>query len=79
MWICHCKAVTDGQIEAAIDDGACSTLDVALECRAGTGCGGCIPAVRRILRDRRIDVHKSLAAERRLVRTWAGALRRLPD
>ena len=52
MWICHCKAVTDKDIEAAIDDGAKSTVDVALECQAGTGCGGCIPEVRRILRDR---------------------------
>jgi bacterioferritin-associated ferredoxin len=79
MWICHCKAVTDKDIEAAIEDGARSTVDVALECRAGTGCGGCIPEVRRILRDRRVHLRKSLAADRRLVAAWAGALGRLPD
>jgi bacterioferritin-associated ferredoxin len=78
MWICHCKRVNDSAIRSAIDGGAQSTVEVALECRAGTGCGGCIPEVRRILRERRIEVRKSLAAERRSVAAWADVLCRLP-
>ena len=49
MWVCLCKGVTDRTIKAAVEDGARTTLDVALACRAGSGCGGCLPEVRRVL------------------------------
>jgi bacterioferritin-associated ferredoxin len=49
MWVCLCKGVTDRSIRAAVDAGARTTLDVALACRAGTGCGGCVPEVRRLI------------------------------
>ena len=47
--MCLCKAVTDGVIRQAVDDGARTTLDVAEACRAGTGCGGCLPEVRKVV------------------------------
>jgi bacterioferritin-associated ferredoxin len=51
MWVCHCKGVTDGQIRSAIDAGARTPLEIGSRCRAGTGCGGCLPEVCRLLDD----------------------------
>ena len=51
MWVCHCKGVTDGQIRSAIDAGARTPVEIATYCRAGTGCGGCMPEVCRLLDD----------------------------
>jgi bacterioferritin-associated ferredoxin len=51
MWVCHCKGVTDGQIRTAIDAGARTPLEIGSYCRAGTGCGGCLPEVCRLLDD----------------------------
>ena len=51
MWVCHCKGVTDGQIRTAIDAGARTPLEIGTYCRAGTGCGGCLPEVCRLLDD----------------------------
>ena len=51
MWVCHCKGVTDGQIRSAIDAGARTLLEIGVSCRAGTGCGGCVPEVCRLLDD----------------------------
>ena len=51
MWVCHCKGVTDGQIRSAIDAGARTPVEIGSQCRAGTGCGGCLPEVCRLLDD----------------------------
>ena len=51
MWVCHCKSVTDGQIRTAIEAGARTPVEIASFCRAGTGCGGCLPEVCRLLDD----------------------------
>ena len=51
MWVCHCKSVTDRQIRTAIDAGARTPVEIGSFCRAGTGCGGCIPEVCRLLDD----------------------------
>ena len=51
MWVCHCKSVTDGQIRSAIEAGARTPVEIATYCRAGTGCGGCLPEVCRLLDD----------------------------
>ena len=49
MRICHCHAVSDREIRAAAQSGATTIGHVARACRAGGGCGGCIPAIREIL------------------------------
>ena len=49
MWVCHCKSVTDGQIRSAISAGARTPVEIGTYCRAGTGCGGCLPEVRKIV------------------------------
>jgi bacterioferritin-associated ferredoxin len=51
VWICHCKGVTDGQIRTAIEAGARTPVEIGARCRAGTGCGGCVPEVCRLLDD----------------------------
>ena len=51
MWVCHCKGVTDGQIRSAINAGARTAVEIGLHCRAGTGCGGCLPEVCRLIDD----------------------------
>lgn len=49
MLVCHCFAVNDRRIRAAIDAGARDEVDVAVACGAGRDCGGCLPAVQRLL------------------------------
>jgi bacterioferritin-associated ferredoxin len=51
MWVCHCKGVTDSEIRSAIKAGARTVVEIASFCRAGTGCGGCLPEVCRLLDD----------------------------
>ena len=51
MWVCLCKSVTDGQIRSAINAGARTAGEIGAHCRAGTGCGGCLPEVCRVLDD----------------------------
>jgi nitrite reductase (NADH) large subunit len=49
MWVCFCNAVTDRQICAAVAEGATTTREVAMRCRAGASCRACLPEVRRIV------------------------------
>ncbi|HVL92388.1 MAG TPA: (2Fe-2S)-binding protein [Acidimicrobiales bacterium] len=49
MYICHCRAVTDRTIRAAIGSGATTVSEVARRCGAGARCGGCWPALATLL------------------------------
>lgn len=49
MYVCHCRAVTDRTITAAIASGASTIEEVGRRCRAGTGCGGCHQAIEALL------------------------------
>lgn len=52
MLVCHCKNVSDRDIKRCVrDSGARNRLDVARECGAGTGCGGCLPLVEDVIRE----------------------------
>lgn len=55
MLVCHCKRVSDRVIKAAITGGATCRGSVARACGAGTGCGGCLPAVDRLLENETRD------------------------
>jgi bacterioferritin-associated ferredoxin len=41
MYVCHCEAVSDRAVEAALASGARSVEEVTERCRAGAGCGSC--------------------------------------
>jgi nitrite reductase (NADH) large subunit len=48
--VCSCNAVTKGAISAAVRAGECRTPGDLKACtKAGTGCGGCMPAVTDLL------------------------------
>ena len=49
MFVCHCRAVTDGEIREAITAGACDLDEVGLRCGAGITCGGCCPLIQELL------------------------------
>jgi NAD(P)H-nitrite reductase large subunit len=47
--LCHCRAVSDGTVNAAIASGASTLAHVSAATGAGTGCGGCVPAIEVLL------------------------------
>ncbi len=47
--VCQCHGVSDRTIRKAVRDGACSLRQVARASRAGRMCGGCRPAVERLI------------------------------
>lgn len=61
MIVCHCHGVTDREIRACVQNGACSPDDVGDHCGASTGCGGCRSLVAEIVQGerRRLMVLKS--------------------
>ena len=49
--VCSCNDVCQGAIRAAVAEGRAATLvELKAETRAGTGCGGCLPQVEKILK-----------------------------
>jgi bacterioferritin-associated ferredoxin len=57
VYVCHCRAVTDGAVRAHIAGGDVrSEADLRASCGAGGRCGGCLPTLRRLLADAGIDV-----------------------
>ncbi|HEX3902661.1 MAG TPA: (2Fe-2S)-binding protein [Polyangia bacterium] len=53
MLVCHCHRICDRTIRESIREGARSIDEVGDACRAGTGCGGCRPAIAGLLAERR--------------------------
>ncbi len=49
MIVCICKVVSDRTIKASIAAGAGTIDEVAMSCRAGTGCGACRPMIAALL------------------------------
>lgn len=60
MYICHCRAVTDRAIRAQIDAGARHEKALADRCGAGSRCGGCLPALRRLLDEHCLEAPSAL-------------------
>ena len=48
MLVCHCHAVNDTRIAQVLAAGADGVRGVVRATSAGTGCGSCLPALRRI-------------------------------
>ncbi|HEX6311681.1 MAG TPA: (2Fe-2S)-binding protein [Acidimicrobiia bacterium] len=49
MIVCHCRAVSDRAVRSAIAEGAAREEELTERCGAGGRCGGCLPALRRLL------------------------------
>ena len=49
MYVCVCKAVTDGQIRNAVDQGCCSMRELRNELGVATQCGRCAVTAREVL------------------------------
>jgi bacterioferritin-associated ferredoxin len=52
MYICVCNAVSESEVNAAIDAGARSIDAVSRLCQAGTECGSCYDAIEEQLEHR---------------------------
>lgn len=59
MYVCVCMAVTDREVDAAIDDGAETVAEVTAKCGAGGDCGACHAMIGDM-----IDAKKSCSKRR---------------
>jgi bacterioferritin-associated ferredoxin len=70
MYVCVCKAVTSGEVETAITQGASSVAEVTRACLAGGDCGTCHARIDLMIEQRRersgvvlpVRLHRSRAA-----------------
>jgi bacterioferritin-associated ferredoxin len=63
--ICHCRAISDGLVRAAVAGGAADVDTIVRQCGAGSVCGGCRPAIALLLGDlglRIVDDHGAAVA-----------------
>lgn len=60
MVVCHCYAVSDRAVRAAIRSGVDSVEALSAHCAAGTDCGGCQPVLEELLDEHRRDRARSL-------------------
>jgi bacterioferritin-associated ferredoxin len=60
LLVCHCHRICDRTIRESIADGARSIAEIGASCRAGTGCGGCRPAIAGLLRDQEAPTRPAL-------------------
>ena len=51
MYICLCKAVTDSEIRAAVEDGVEHVSHLAERCGLGTGCGRCQETAQQVIEE----------------------------
>lgn len=57
--ICRCFGVTEGQIRRVINDNSLSTVEqVTNYCKAGGGCGACIPDIEDIIFEMKKQIKK---------------------
>jgi bacterioferritin-associated ferredoxin len=47
--VCHCNAVSDREVRAAVLEGACDVDDVTRFCGAGGDCGSCRASIEALL------------------------------
>ena len=51
MIVCSCRLISDREVRSAVQGGATSLNDLADRLGAGTGCGGCLPALEDVLEE----------------------------
>jgi bacterioferritin-associated ferredoxin len=52
MYVCVCHAVSDAEVNVAIDDGADSVAAVTRACKAGGDCGRCHEQIATMIGER---------------------------
>jgi bacterioferritin-associated ferredoxin len=50
MYICNCNAITERQIEGAVELGCTSVAQLGRDLGLGSCCGKCVPEARKLLR-----------------------------
>ncbi len=51
MYACLCRAIPEQRVREAVASGASTMSELRDMSGAGTGCGGCLPSLRRLLRE----------------------------
>ena len=49
LLVCHCHRVNDATIRSIAREGARTAEEIGEACGAGTGCGGCKPAIAGLI------------------------------
>jgi len=49
MYICICNAVTETDIQQAVDEGVNSFRDLSFKTGCGTQCGSCVKLARQVM------------------------------
>jgi len=62
MFVCICNGITEGQIRAAIDEGACSVHDLGARLGVASGCGCCAEFAASLISESRQSESQSCAA-----------------
>ena len=62
MYVCICHAVTDTQIENAIDDGAVSMQQLSTKLKVGTQCGQCCSCAKKVLNRKLMQIAEAQPA-----------------
>jgi bacterioferritin-associated ferredoxin len=62
MVLCHCEAVSDRTVDAAIASGASTVPEITERCMAGGGCGGCHGLLEALLKATAPDVDLAAAS-----------------
>jgi bacterioferritin-associated ferredoxin len=52
MFVCHCRAVSDRAVRAAVEAGDRTIEELGRSCGAGTDCGGCHEVLAELLEPR---------------------------
>lgn len=63
MYVCHCEAVTDRDVRAAIVEGATTPVDVAARTGTSLNCGICLDTVNELLVEGGHASHADLCVE----------------
>ncbi|MGH4021519.1 MAG: nitrite reductase large subunit NirB, partial [Pseudonocardiaceae bacterium] len=59
--VCSCHAVTAGTLGEAITEQGCTTVPALKSCtKAGTGCGSCVPTLKKLLASHGVEQSKAL-------------------
>lgn len=60
MYVCVCRAVTDGQIRDAVQEGCCSMRELRNELGVATQCGRCATTAKDVLNESLAEVAKTM-------------------